>query len=197
MWYWLLRAGAIAALKVFFNLTVEGAENLPKKSNFIIAANHASLLDPVVILAAIPRRIYWIAMRTLYRIKFVRWFIVRVEAVPAGRSSERLVDLLMNNKSVGLFSEGGVSRDGTLKEFKTGAALLALKTGRPVVPCAILGSYRALPRTEVFPRFSSITVKIGTPLYLLKEFEDVIDDIRLQEGTVRIRNSIKEMIYVV
>jgi len=96
---------------------------------------------------------------------------------------------------VGLFPEGGCSRDGKLRKFRRGAALLAARTGRPVVPCAILGTYEALPRGAKFPQlFRSLKVKIGKPIYLLKEFEDIIDDVYLQEGTLKIRRTIAEMI---
>lgn len=103
----------------------------------------------------------------------------------------------MENKTVGLFPEGGCSRDGRLKPFKRGAALLAAQTGRPILPCTILGAYDAFPRKAKFPRlFRPIKVKIGAPVYLLRKFEDIIDDIYLQEGIVRVRNTMEEMLYV-
>jgi len=117
-----------------------------------------------------------------------------MEALPTGSSSEKAIDYLMKNKIVGLFPEGGCSRDGKLREFRRGAALLGLKTGRPVVPCAVLGSYKALPAWAKFPKFVPIKVKISKPIYLLKEFDEVIDDMYLQEGIFKIRNAIKEMI---
>lgn len=195
MWYWIFREISIIALKLFFRLKIEGLENLPQKTNFIVVANHSSLLDPLVIMAAIPRRIHWLALKDLYRVYVLGWLIKRVKAIPTGGSSEKLIHLLMKNKNVGIFPEGGISRDGTLKEFRKGAALLAMKTGRPVVPCAILGTFQAFPRTAKFPKFRPIKVKIGKPQYLLKEFEDVVDDIRLQEGIFKIRNKIKELTY--
>jgi len=109
--------------------------------------------------------------------------------------SERAVFLLEANKNVGLFPEGCRSHDGSLGGFRRGAALLALKTGRPVVPCAINGAYEVLPRGRVFPKlFLPIEVKIGKPIYLLKEFEKKIDDVYLQKGTSKIKSSIEEML---
>ncbi len=119
-----------------------------------------------------------------------------VEALPIGSSSQKALDLLNSNKNVGIFPEGGISRDGTLKSFRRGTALLALKTGRPIVPCAVLGTYAALPLEAKFPKFLPIKIKIGKPRYLLKEFEDVIDDVYLQEGIFKIRNIIKGMLDV-
>ena len=195
MWYWIFRAVFIVISKLFFRLKVEGSENLPQKSNFIVVANHASFLDSVMIGTAIPKKTYWIALRALYKIFWLRWFFRLVEALPSGSSSEKAVYLLRENKNVGLFPEGGVSRDGRLRRFRRGAALLAFKTGRPIVPCAILGTFAALPFGAKFPKFLPIKIKIGKPKYLLKEFENVIDDIRLQEGISKIRNTIQEMLY--
>lgn len=194
MWYWIFRALFIIVLKLFFRFKVEGLENLPQKTNFIIIANHASYMDSLVVMSAVPRKIHCIAVRWLYRVFFLRWFLKKIEALSSGGASGKAVSLLMAHKNVGLFPEGGMSRDGRLGEFRRGAALLALKTGRPIVPCAILGTHEALPKKARFPKFVPIKVKISEPIYLLKEFTDVIDDIYLQEGIFRARNSVKEMI---
>lgn len=171
-------------------------ENLPQKTNFIVVANHCSYLDTLAIGAALSRKVHWIALKDLYRIFWLRWFFQLIEALPSGSASDKAVYLLTHNNNVGLFPEGGRSRDGNLREFRRGAALLALKTGRPLVPCAILGTFKALPRSAKFPKlFVPIKVKIGKPKYLLREFGDVIDDIYLQEGILKIKNTIKEMSY--
>lgn len=194
MWYWVFRAIFAVILKLFFRLRAEGLNNLPK-TNFIIVANHASFLDPLVIMAAVPRKIYCIALKGLYRLAWLGWFLRSVDALPNGCSSDKATCLLAENKNVGLFPEGGISRNGQLRNFKRGVALLALRTGRPIVPCAIFGAYESLPVGAKFPRFLPIKVRIGRPIYFPKEFEDVIDDISLQEGVLRIRQSIQEMLY--
>ncbi|MFC1658743.1 lysophospholipid acyltransferase family protein [Candidatus Omnitrophota bacterium] len=194
MWYWLFKLSAIIILKLLFRLKVEGLSNLPKKNNFIVVSNHASFLDSFVIAAAIPNKIYCISSRYLYKIAWLRWALRRLEALPTGGSSKKAVDYLLNNKIVGLFPEGGCSRDGKLRRFRKGAALLALKTGRPIVPCAILGSFQALPVWAKFPKFLPVKVRISKPIYLLKEFDEVVDDIHLQEGIQKIKNTIQGML---
>ena len=195
MWYWILRGILIAISRLFFNFKVEGLENIPQKSNFIIVSNHASFLDPLAIMTAVPRKIHCIALRILYKIFWIKLFLYMVEALPSGRISRKAVHLLNKNKNVGLFPEGGVSREGKLGEFRRGAALLALKTGRPVVPCAVFGTFDSLPFGSKFPKlFRTIKVKIGKPIYILKEFDEIIDDIYLQKGVFKIRNAIKEML---
>ena len=185
----------IVIFKLFFRLKVEGLENIPGKSNFIIIANHASFLDPLVVFVAVARKIHCIALRDLYRISWLRWFMRLNETFASGSSSAKAINLLTGNKNVGLFPEGGVSRDGRLRDFRRGTALLALRTGRPVVPCAILGTFQSLPRHAKFPKlFFPLKLKIGKPVYLLKEFSELIDEMTLQKGTFRIRNAIEEML---
>ncbi|MFH1460741.1 MAG: lysophospholipid acyltransferase family protein [Candidatus Omnitrophota bacterium] len=182
-------------LGLFFKLKIEGIENLPSKTNFIIVSNHVSWLDPVCFVAIMPYRFYGIAARYLYKEEWVRWFCERIGAIPSGDSSEKMISLLNSNKNVGLFPEGGCSYDGKLKAFKNGAALLAMRTGRPIVPCAIVGTYESLPVDASFPKlFLPIIIKIGKPIYLLKEFDEIIEDIDLQEGILKVRNSIKAML---
>ncbi len=170
-------------------------ENIPTKSNFIIVANHASFLDPLVVFVAVARKIHCVALRDLYRISWLRWFMRLNETFASGSSSAKAINLLTENKNVGLFPEGGVSRDARLRDFRRGTSLLALRTGRPVVPCAILGTFESFPRCAKFPKFFlPLKLKIGKPIYLLKEFSELIDETALQKGTFRIRNAIKEML---
>ena len=117
------------------------------------------------------------------------------ETLASGSSSAKAIDLLTRNRNVGLFPEGGVSRDGRLRDFHSGVAVLALKTGRPVLPCAIIGTYRAFPRNAKFPKlFMPLTLKISKPIYLLKEFSEFIEESRLQKGVFRVRSIIEEML---
>lgn len=194
MWYWIVRSSLIAIFKVVFRFKVEGLEHIPKKTNFIVVANHSSFLDPFILGAAIPERIYWIAWSAFHNLFWSKWFMKISGAIPTGSASDKAISLLAANKSIGLFPEGTRSHDGSIREFRRGAALFALKTGRPILPCAIIGAYKALPRSAFFPKFVPITVKIGKPKYLLKEFGNFIDDIYLQEGIFVARNTIKELI---
>lgn len=168
MWYWIFRAVFLIGLKALFKFKVEGRENIPAKTNFIVVANHTSFLDPLAVSVAIPKKIYWMASRYLYQISWLKGFLRRTETFPVGGSSETAISLLVENKNIGLFPEGRCSRDGNLGEFRRGAALLAFKTGRPVVPCVILGAYEALPYQAKFPKFLPLKVKIGKPIYLLR-----------------------------
>jgi 1-acyl-sn-glycerol-3-phosphate acyltransferase len=194
MWYWIFKILFAMGFKTLFRLKVEGMENIPKKTNFIIVSNHNSFLDPALIMATVPQKIYCIALRDIYKLIWLGWFLKAVETLPSGSASQKAINLLMQNKNVGVFPEGGVSRDGKLKEFRRGTAVLAFKTGRPIVPCAILGTFEALPFGSRFPKLRPLKLKIGKPIFLTKEFDEIIDDLCLQEGTFRLRNTIKGML---
>jgi 1-acyl-sn-glycerol-3-phosphate acyltransferase len=142
----------------------------------------------------IPYKICYIAMRDIYKFGWLRWLLHLTRTLPSGSASIKAINLLENNRNVGIFPEGGISRDGRLKEFRRGAALLALKTGRPIVPCAILGTFEALPYGKRFPKPVPLELKIGKPIFLLKELSDIIDDVQLREGTFRIRQAVKELL---
>lgn len=195
MWYRIFRALTIITIGSLYRVKVEGLENLPQRINFIVASNHNSFLDPLLVGMIIPPTVHFVARRELHQVSWLSLYLKLTRTVATGRSLETLADLLEKNKCVGIFPEGGCSLDGKLRRFKSGAAYLGLKTGRPIVPCAIIGTYEAFPVTARFPRFfMPIKVKIGKPIYLLKEFEDEIDSIKKEEGTIKIRKSIKDML---
>ena len=132
MWYRLFKLLSIVLVKGLFRFKVEGLGNLPEKTNFIVVANHTSYLDPFLVGVAVRRRVYWIAQRDLYKVPLIYWFMKKTSSLPVGRAAEPLTELLRQNKNVGLFPEGRRTHDGKLTEFRRGAALLALKTGRPI-----------------------------------------------------------------
>lgn len=193
MWYWIFRDLGFIILKVFFRLKIEGRDNIPRKGNFIVVANHVSFLDPFIVGAAIPKKIYWIALRQFHFMLGLRWFMRRLKTLASGSSSKHAVDLLFHNKNVGLFPEGTRTRDGRIRPFRRGVALLALKTGRPILPCAIMGAYEAFPRSAKFPRLRPIRIRIGKPQYLMKMHHEIIDDIYMQECIHKLKNTIEEM----
>ncbi|MFH2137941.1 MAG: lysophospholipid acyltransferase family protein [Candidatus Omnitrophota bacterium] len=195
MSYWIVRAVAFVFLKVFFGLKVEGQENIPRKSNFIVVANHASFLDALIIAVAIPEKIHWIAARGIYNTSWLKWIMGVSSSMPTGNSSVRAISLLTQNKNVGVFPEGTRTHNGSLGTFRRGAALLAVKTGRPIVPCAIFGTFEALPRHAYFPKLRKLKIKIGKSKFLSKEFDETVDDIYLQDGIFKVRNTIREMLH--
>jgi 1-acyl-sn-glycerol-3-phosphate acyltransferase len=155
---------------------IEGLENVPRQGGFILVANHASNLDPPTLGWAVGykagRVVHFMAKDEMRRWPVLGWlasqagvfFVRRGEANMAAQRT--VVGLLASGDAVAIFPEGSRSRDGTLGRPKLGAALLAMRSGAPVLPVAIAGSHRLLPRGSWRVRRSTITVRIGEPFEL-------------------------------
>lgn len=154
---------------LFFRLKVEGAENIPRQGGAIIAPNHVSLWDPPVIGCAMSRHIHFMAKEELFNIPLFRQLILVLNAFPvrrgaADRNAIRMaVDLLEQEKVLGLFPEGTRSRSGTLGAAELGVVMIAAKAGVPIIPAAIVGTQDI----GKFPRFfPQLIVRFGDPLVL-------------------------------
>jgi len=160
-----------ALLKVFVSLwfrwEVVGGEKLPNQGPVVLAANHASLWDPVMVGIALPRKVHYMAKEELFRIPLFGQVLHPLGAFPVKRGkSDRAalktgVNVLKEGKVLGLFPEGSRTKDGTLMEFQPGAGLLALKGNAPIVPVALKGTFKMGLR---FKR--KVFIVVGDPIYL-------------------------------
>ena len=100
MWYIFFSKLFWVLLRVFFRVKIEGLQNIPKKTNFIIVSNHFSFLDPVIVMSHVGG-VHCISMRCLYRIWWLRGFLNAIEAIPGGSASQKALDYLMHNENVG------------------------------------------------------------------------------------------------
>lgn len=139
-----------AYLKVFRCWRVEGSGNLPASGPVIIAANHVSNLDPVVVGCAFDRRVNYLAKEELFRVPVLSWIIRQLGAFPVKRGTgdrgaiRAALEVLEQGACFGIFPEGTRSKDGKIQEPKLGVAMLAAKTGAPVLPVALLNTESAL-----------------------------------------------------
>ncbi|GAB4391303.1 MAG: AMP-binding protein [Kiloniellaceae bacterium] len=161
-------------IRGLFRLRVEGLENLPAKGPCIIAPNHASLLDPLVLAAALPppllRQTYWAgwtgmlfagpASRLLSRI--ARVFPVDPDRAPAD-SLALAKAVLDRGRFLAWFPEGRRSRDGRLGAFQPGVGLLLERSVASALPVRISGTFEALPSGRRWPRFLRLGIIFGTP----------------------------------
>ncbi len=163
-------------LRVYHGLTIVGRHNLPVDRSFVLVANHASHLDTLCLLAALPlgrlHRAFPAAAQDYFCVS-PPWALlakVLVNALPFDRhaapwhSLRACARLLANPGNVLLlFPEGQRSPAGDLGEFKPGVAFLAAGRDIPVVPCHLAGTHAALPKGAWCPRPASIRLTIGTP----------------------------------
>jgi 1-acyl-sn-glycerol-3-phosphate acyltransferase len=159
-------------LRRFFAFRVSGLEDLPGCGPYIVAANHANYLDGVVLGAALPRKISFLVMPRVYRATPLHpYFHDHVGSIPVSLARpdpgaiRRALRVLEQGGVVGIFPEGPFSRHGTLVRGQPGVALVALRSGVPVVPVAISGTFHALAARRFFvPRRVPLTVRFGKPL---------------------------------
>jgi len=168
--YWVIKAIAWPVMRTYVRLRVRGQVHVPRTGPCLVVANHASYVDAVVLGSACPRRITFMITEPIYRMLRLRWFYYMMGTIPvdpvrpdpgALKSAIRTLNL---QGVVGIFPEGQRMPDGSLGEGKAGAALLAARTGVPVVPAAIIGAGRVMPVGSLIPRPLPIQVVFGRPL---------------------------------
>jgi 1-acyl-sn-glycerol-3-phosphate acyltransferase len=163
--------------RVLYRPRVIGRRNVPKTGAVILASNHLSFIDSVVIPVAAPRRIQFLAKSHYFEGRgFSGWvkrsFFVAIGAVGvrrgAGRDAQDALEisrgLLESGNAFALYPEGTRSRDGRLYRGRTGVAWLALTTGAPVVPVGLIGTERLQPVGAKTPSFARVTVAFGKPI---------------------------------
>jgi 1-acyl-sn-glycerol-3-phosphate acyltransferase len=172
MIYWLVRVIGGGWLRLFHRLTVVGVDNIPAEGGAIIASNHASLLDPLVLGVGSKRRIVFVARGTLAEHRLFRLFTRTVQVVSISRDeSDRTAlravgRLLEQGRVCCIFPEGTRSLDGRLQTLKSGFALIAQRTGVPVVPAYVAGTFQVWPKGRGVPRLvGPVQVHFGDPLH--------------------------------
>ncbi|MGD0213213.1 MAG: AMP-binding protein [Terriglobales bacterium] len=157
-----------------FRLKMRGLENLPEKGPFLICPNHQSYVDPMVMVGALPWRLFrdTFAVGTSdifgkgFLRRLARWLRVAVldpdaNLMPAMRAGAYG---LSQGHILVLYPEGERTDDGTPRLFRKGAAILSIHTQAPIVPVAIEGFYEAWPRHKKFPKIADLQVVFGKPI---------------------------------
>jgi 1-acyl-sn-glycerol-3-phosphate acyltransferase len=150
--------------RAYFGLRFEGVEHIPLTGPLIIAPNHVTYADPVLVSIPVRRRIYYMAWGALFNVPGLSWLIRRLRAFPVEiesadpRATREAVRLLQAGQAVMIFPEGGRSPDGRLQRFKPGAFRLACSLGVPVLAVTILGGYEAWPPERILPRPGRLTI---------------------------------------
>ncbi len=176
----LVRWIPIVYFKIFHRIGFHGSENIPATGPVIIASNHISYYDPVIVSIGVYRDMKFMAWGRLFTIPIFRSMVRFFGAFPVELTKvdkSAYVDalkILLENKVLIIFPEGGRSDNGEVKDLKLGIARLALKTNARIVPVTLVGVYEAWPKQRLLPRPTKISVYYHKPIAIDKhEFADI------------------------
>jgi len=185
------------------NLDVKGLENIPGGEPVIFVSNHQSLIDVRLSIAAIPRNFSFVSKDIIFKIPVLGRYMKTSGHIGISRNDERnaygtlneVIKKLDGGKSIIFFPEGTRSVNGELGCFKRGISMIILKSGRKVIPTAIIGSRGYLPKSSILsnPASRDIGFRFGKPL----EFPKVEKEDRELSKKVleKVRNEVSKLLY--
>ena len=156
--------------KFVFKGQLIGRENIPQNDSFIMVSNHGSLLDPPLLGHALGRNISFMAKAELFKIPVLGFIIKACGAYPVKRgiADKNTIKIackkLSNDNCIGIFIDGTRQKNGRVNKPKQGAALLAFKNQKLLLPVAIVNSHRLVRYKFFIPFFSKILIKVGKPV---------------------------------
>ncbi|GGW11678.1 lysophospholipid acyltransferase family protein [Streptomyces capoamus] len=178
MFYYLLKYVFLGpVLRLVFRPRIEGLEHVPASGPAIVAGNHLSFSDHFLMPAILKRRITFLAKAEYFTGSGVKGrltasFFRSAGQIPVDRSGKEAgqaairegLGVLRKGELLGIYPEGTRSHDGRLYKGKVGVAVMALRAGVPVVPCAMIGTFEAQPPGRLVPRIRPVTIRFGEPL---------------------------------
>ncbi len=176
------------ALNPIYRFDVKGVEHFPKTGGVLVCANHIDALDPPVVGITAPRPVHFMAKEELFNVPVLKPLLPKLNAFPVKRglsdreALRKALSLLKGGDVMGIFPEGTRSKDGELGKGFSGAGFFALKGEADVVPCAIIGPYKAFKRLKVV---------YGEPIHM-QPYRD--QKMSADEVTLVIMNRIQELL---
>ena len=159
-------------LIIYNRCSAKWLEKLPDNEKFIVACNHASNLDPLIVGCFFPRMLRYLAKEELFEGWFLGTCIRALGAVPVSRTTNAsaagalkgFMKLYQEGSDVLIFPEGGRTLDGKLQPLEAGVALIAAHEHAPILPVFIHGSFKAMPPGSAFVKPTKLRVTFGKPL---------------------------------
>jgi 1-acyl-sn-glycerol-3-phosphate acyltransferase len=195
----MLYALACTIARVLFyvlGLRTEGVENLPAQGAVIVAANHVSNWDPIIVGISLNRPVHFIAKSELFTNPFLGKLLTKLNAFPVKRGTpdrraiRQALDILENGEVLGIFPEGERKKAGKDTTAHSGIAMLALKSGAPILPVACIGSGRNLPLGWLSP----LIVRVGKPVHLTEYEGQKLNSVNLEKASEKIMNEINTLL---
>lgn len=192
MVYELSRIIARIILILYFRFRVYGRKNIIGAKGGIIAVNHTSFLDPILVGVPIPGRIFYVAKKQLLKNRLVRWYLKKLNVIPIDRDKpdlvtlKRMIKMIMSGELVVMFPEGTRSINGRLGEARRAVGLLAARSRATIYPCYIMGAVEAMPKEARFFRPGKIRMVFGRPV----RYDDLYDRVPTKRAYEEISRSI-------
>ncbi|MGI6453847.1 MAG: lysophospholipid acyltransferase family protein [Syntrophomonadaceae bacterium] len=194
MLYWTIRS-LFKVLLIFLGLKIEGLHKLPNKGPVIVAANHVSNWDPIVVAVALKRQIHFMAKAQLFDIPLLGAILTRVNAFPVRRGTadraaiRRALEILGEGQVLGIFPEGTRNKTGDIKA-QSGVAMIALKAGAPVLPVACVGTRHLIPCGWRKP----FIIRVGDPIYFENYKDRKMNSALLEEASTEVMEKINSLL---
>ena len=154
-------------------LRSSGEANVPRRGGVLYCPNHISDADPTAVFVTAPRRCWMVGKQEIFEIPFLGPWFARLQAIPIRRDTpdraalRRIEQVLKDGEAVLVFPEGRASEDGCLQRLQPGVALVALRTGTPIIPIGLENVNVVLPYGKLVPRWSArpVVVTYGPPIH--------------------------------
>jgi 1-acyl-sn-glycerol-3-phosphate acyltransferase len=169
-------------------IKISGIENLPKDTPLILVANHQSAADILILLAYLPVHFRFAVKKELFRIPVFGYYmrkagyssVDREVVLSAYKALEAITEIIKSGESVLIFPEGTRSKTGELGKFRRGSLLTALRSGAPLIPIAISGSYKVLPIGTWLINPGPIKLSIGKPIHIKSkaDYNGKVEEVR-------------------
>lgn len=177
-------------------LKSEVIHKLPEKGPVILAANHLSNWDPIVVAVVINRKIHYMGKAQLFENAVLSWVMKKLHVFPVKRdvvdknAIKTALTVLENNQVLGIFPEGMRNKTGEEMKAQAGVALIALKSGAPVVPVACIGTKRNLPLGWLQP----LVVRVGNPINMEEYKGQKVNSAALEKLSTQIMHEINSLL---
>lgn len=206
MFYPVVNAVLPPLFKAIWRPHVEGLEHIPAEGPVILASNHRSFADSVVIPVVVPRKVVFMAKQDYFtgtgiKGRAIRAWFEMLDMVPVDRDDNRsavaaldvALEVLRRGEAFGVYPEGTRSRDGRLYRGRTGVAQLAMVSGAPIVPVGVVGTERLQPVGTTVPRLVKVSVRFGAPIEVAGRYDGVPPGRARREITDRVMAEIQRL----